>query len=217
MMNEALRSVILADLRPVRRLHSPIRRALAIVPLGLVLLVAAPAVFDFRDLAALGLTWSWGASIVQLAGGIALIALSLREAVPGREWSSAGAWSAAAAVVALFLVVTGGSWWASPVVLARAWWTIGVMCAAGSAVSALPAVVLSSLLIVRAFPLHPARSGVLAGFGSGLLADAGWRLFCHFSEPAHVVAAHLGGIGVAATAGAALTTWLSRDRSRGRS
>lgn len=84
------------------------------------------------------------------------------------------------------------------------------MCAIGSATSALPVVVLGSILVVRAFPLRPARTGALAGLGAGLLADAGWRLFCHFSEPAHVIVAHLGGVGVATIVAAWLTSWMVR-------
>jgi hypothetical protein len=26
------------------------------------------------------------------------------------------------------------------------------------------------------------------------MADAGWRIFCHFSEPAHVLSAHLAAV-----------------------
>ena len=42
----------------------------------------------------------------------------------------------------------------------------------------------------RAFPLRPRIAGALYGLGAGLMADAGWRLFCHFSNPAHVFGAH---------------------------
>jgi hypothetical protein len=52
---------------------------------------------------------------------------------------------------------------------------------------------------------------LLLGVGAGLMADAGWRLFCHFSEPAHVIAAHLGGAAVTALAGAALAIRLKPD------
>ena len=50
---------------------------------------------------------------------------------------------------------------------------------------------------------RPLIMGVLFGLGAGLMADAGWRIFCHFSEPAHVLSAHLGGVLVSAMAGAA--------------
>jgi hypothetical protein len=49
-----LRRAIAADLAPVRPLPPPWQRALALAPIALVLLVAAPIVFQFRDLDALG-------------------------------------------------------------------------------------------------------------------------------------------------------------------
>jgi hypothetical protein len=209
-MNDTMRAIVAASLRPVRPLPSPSRRALSIVPLALLLLVTAPLAFNFRDLAALGWSWSWAASLTQTLIGVAVIAASLREAVPGRAWSTAALSLFTALIGLLFVVVTSGAWQASPVVLERGWWQIGVMCLAGSATSALPAVVLSAILIVRAFPLRPALAGAMGGLGAGLLADAGWRLFCHFSEPAHVLVAHFGGVALAALAGAALTPWLRR-------
>jgi hypothetical protein len=214
MMNDTLRTAIAADLTPVQPLASPARRAMTVVPLAVVLLVAAPLVFAFRDLAALGWFWSWGASIVQTIVGVTVITLALREAVPGRSLGRSALVTVISAVALLLLAVTFGSWSASPITVARAWWEIGGMCLVGSATSALPAIVLASILVVRAFPLQPARTGAMAGLGAGLLADAGWRLFCHFSEPAHVVIAHLGGVAAAALIGAGLTTWLVRRERR---
>lgn len=210
MMNETLRSKIAADLSPVRPLASPLQRTLAIVPFALLLVAAAPLVFNFRDLAPLGWTWSWGASLAQAVVGLAVIALSLGQAVPGREWSPAAMATVIATIVALFLAITFATWAASPVGLTRGWWAIGAICAVSSAVSALPVVVLAAVLVIRAFPLHPLATGAIAGFGSGLIADAGWRLFCHYSEPAHVLAAHFGGVLLAAAIGAMLVRVLWR-------
>jgi hypothetical protein len=203
-MNEQLKSAIAASLSPVRPLPRPSRRLLPIVPLALLLLAAAPVVFQFRDLAALGWTWSWGASALQVAIGLAVIAVALSHAVPGRAWPAWTLVASGAAVLLLFFTVTYGTWMASPIALARGWWTIGAICALSSAISALPIVVLAAALVVRAFPLHPTATGAIAGFGAGLIGDAGWRLFCHYSEPAHVLAAHFGGVLLAAAVGALL-------------
>lgn len=48
------------------------------------------------------------------------------------------------------------------------------------------------VLAARAYPTRPVVAGALLGLGAGLMANAGWRLFCHFSEPAHVLSAHVG-------------------------
>jgi hypothetical protein len=208
-MNEGLRSAVAATLTPVQPLAPPSLRALTMAPLAALLLTAAPLVFSFRDLGSLGWLWSWGASIVQMVAGLAIVALALREAVPGRNLPTRTLLSIVAAVVMLFVGITIGAWSASPFDIRRHWWQIGAMCIAAAGTSALPAVALSSVLIVRAFPVRPLLAGGIAGFGSGLLADAGWRLFCHYSEPTHVLAAHLGAIAFATVAGATLTEWLT--------
>jgi len=48
------------------------------------------------------------------------------------------------------------------------------------------------VLAARAYPTRPVVAGALLGVGAGLMANAGWRLFRHFSEPAHVLSAHVG-------------------------
>lgn len=209
----ALRAAIAASLVPVRPLPAPLLRSLWLSPLALLLVVAAPLVFAVRDLDALGWGWSWGASMLQLSAGIALVAAALREAIPGRSWSGPSLAVLLGAPIALVAVVTVGSWHASPVPLTGSAPIVAVICLLSSAISALPAVALASVLAVRAFPTRPAVCGLLAGAGAGLMADAGWRLFCEFSEPAHVLPAHLGGILLAGLAGASLTRWLS-GRSR---
>jgi hypothetical protein len=52
-------------------------------------------------------------------------------------------------------------------------------------------------------------AGALLGLGAGLIADAGWRIFCHFSEPAHVLSAHLAAIVMSTAIGSLLTARLT--------
>jgi hypothetical protein len=54
----------------------------------------------------------------------------------------------------------------------------------------------------RGLAARPIVAGAMAGLGAGLLADAGWRLYCGASEPSHVLVAHAGGILALALAGA---------------
>ena len=70
--------------------------------------------------------------------------------------------------------------------------------------TALPAMLLASWLVARAFPLRPRIAGALYGLGAGLMADAGWRLFCHFSVPSHVFGAHT--LAILATCGLGVVT-----------
>ncbi len=209
-----LRSAIARYLSPVRALRPPLVRSMALLPIGLVLLVAAPVVFSFRDLETLGWPLAWGASALQIAIGMLLIAAALREAVPGRAWSPVALTGLFASPLALVIAVTLASWSASPVALPRLWWTIGGICFAGSFISAIPAVALAAVLALRAYPTRPAVAGGLAGLGAGLMADAGWRLFCHYSEPAHVLTAHLAGVLVPAVLGALATARVRRNAER---
>jgi hypothetical protein len=208
MMNESLRALVAKDLAPVRPLRHPFRRALAIVPLAAVLLVAAPLVFSVRDITTLGWFWSWGASTLEMIVGVIAVALALRESIPGRAWSVRALVGVVGSIAILWSATTLGAWHASPVILSRHWWMIAAICAACSALTALPAVALSSVLIAQAYPVRPYIAGALGGLGSGLMADAGWRLFCHYSDPSHVVVAHLGGVTLAASAGLSLTAHL---------
>ena len=206
-----LRARIEADYEAVRPLRSPLARAVSVAPFAVLALIAAPVFFNVRsDADRLGLTMLWGASLLQTALGFTVITAALRESIPGRAWSPAAlaAWIVSALV--LLVAVTLASWQASQIPLQRGWWVVGLVCVSGSAATALPIVALANVLAARAYPTRPAIAGLLLGIGAGLIADAGWRLFCHFTEPSHVLSAHLGGVALAALTGAALALTLRR-------
>ena len=189
-----LRSRLASDYRPVRPLGSPWARALSILPLAIVALVAAPVAFDVRPDADLGWLGVWGLSIAQSLIGVLVVGAALRESIPGRDWNRAALALWLAIPVVAIVAITMVSWEASPVALRAQWWLIGGICFAGSAATALPVVALASILASRAYPTRPLVAGSLLGFGAGLMADAGWRIFCHFSEPSHVLSAHLAAV-----------------------
>jgi hypothetical protein len=190
-----LRERIAADYRPVRALRSPSARVLAVVPLAIVSLLAAPVAFSVRsDAPMLGWFGVWGLSLMQSVAGVFVIGAALRESIPGRDWSRTAIVLWLALPVLAVLGITAASWEASQSLLRSHWWMVAGLCFAGSAATALPVVALASVLASRAYPMRPAVAGALLGLGAGLIADAGWRIFCHFSEPAHVLAAHLGAV-----------------------
>jgi hypothetical protein len=206
-----LRARVAADYTAVRPLPSPLLRALAVTPFAILALLAAPAYFDVRaDATALGWLLTWGASLLQVTAGFTLIAAALRESVPGRSWTPAQLALWIIAPLLLVVVVTFASAAVSALPLGRGWWRVGLVCLGGSAAMALPIVALANVLAVRAYPTRPAVAGLLAGLGAGLMADAGWRIFCHYGEPAHVLSAHLGGVMLAAAAGAVLALTLRK-------
>ncbi len=202
----ALRVRLAADYAAVRPLPPPLARALILAPFALLALVAAPWWFELRvDMVRLGWAQAWGWSLLQSIAGVVLVAAALREAVPGRAWSRVPLALWLLAPVALVIVVTFTTYGASPIALRNGWAIVGAMCLAGSLATALPGAVLSAVLAARAYPTRPGLTGLLGGLGAGLMADAGWRLFCHFSEPAHVLSAHLSGVIAAGLCGALLS------------
>ncbi len=212
---DGLRNRLAADYQPVKPLAPPVARMLWLLPLAALAVVAAPMVFSVRaDAARLGWFGLWGASALQVLIGLAVIAAALREAVPGRGWKATAAGLWIALPLAVVIVVTLNSWAASPVLLRRNWWLIGLACFGSSAASGLPVVALASVLAARAYPTRPALAGGLLGLGAGLMADAGWRLFCHFSEPAHVLSAHVGAVLVSMAVGAWLSSAICRAQRR---
>jgi hypothetical protein len=201
-MPPELRARIAADYHAVEALPSPWRRALWVLPLAALALVAAPIVFNVRsDASRLGWLGVWGVSLIQATIGFVVVAAALRESIPGRSWSRGAIALWLAMPIVSMLGVTLVSWDASPVKLHRDWWVVWGLCLGGSAAMALPVVALASILAARAYPTRPALAGALVGLGAGLIADAGWRTFCHFSEPAHVLSAHLAAVVMSAILG----------------
>lgn len=197
-----LRARLAEEFHPVRTLRSPAVRTLAVIPLAIITLVAASLAFNVRsDARALGLIGVWGLSILQFAIGLAVVGAALRESVPGRAWSGAAIAVWLAIPIAVMIGVTFISWETSQVLLRRQWWLVAGLCFSGSAATALPVVALSAILASRAYPTRPAIAGALLGAGAGLIADAGWRVFCHFTEPGHVLSAHLAAVVMSAAIG----------------
>ncbi|MGE0463071.1 MAG: NrsF family protein [Vicinamibacterales bacterium] len=209
----ALRARLASDFRAVRPLGPPLARAMGVVPFAVLALVAAPLWFELRvDAPRLGWLQSWGWSLVQSMAGLAMVAAALREAIPGRNWGRGQLAPWLALPVALVILVTWTTFEASAINIDRAWVWIGLLCFTGSLATALPGVSLAAILASRAWPTRPAIAGLLGGLGAGLMADAGWRLFCHFSEPGHVLGAHLLAVIAAGLCGALLAPRLCATR-----
>ena len=206
-----LRARLEADYTAVTPMASPLVRVLWVVPFAVLAFLAAPMYFNVRpDANQLGWALSWGASLLQVGLGFVVIGAALRESVPGRAWNGAALAGWIVIPVAVIIAVTFISSQVSPVPLRRGFWIVGAVCLGGSAATALPVVAIANVLAARAYPTRPAIIGLLAGFGGGLIADAGWRLFCHFSEPSHVLSAHAGGVAVATLAGSVLALTLRK-------
>ncbi len=115
---QALRDRVFADLRPVRPLAEPWKRALVVAPLGLALVALVHLRFGTRtDLGALLL---WGLSLLQLVVGLGMVVVALREVIPDRALSVRMQIGLLAAGLALAVGVTYLAWHASHTVAAPA-------------------------------------------------------------------------------------------------
>jgi hypothetical protein len=210
----AVEAAIKSDLHPIRPLSSPARRALRLAPLVALTLIAASSVFALRgDAPTLGWVLTWGASMSQAAFALAVIALALQDAVPGRTVTGSAALLAAGSVLGFSLVATLRTWELSPsmIVPEMVGW-VGRVCFVGTVVSAVPLLAAAAVLTSRALVVRPWSSGALYGLGAGLGADAGWRLFCHYSDPMHVFSTHTGGVLAATLIGVGVAVAVQRSR-----
>jgi hypothetical protein len=195
-MSDELRERVAADLRPVRPLRRPWERALLLVPAAALAFAAAPGLLGLRsDIAALGPLLSWGASAAQFAMAIALIAAALREAVPGEAMSRPSARLLLAAGVVITVALAFATHRVSPEPASRPetfvdWW----FCWRGAVLTGAPLVLLAGVLLARGLPMRPGLGGSLAGMGAGAAVDGGWRLYCNYSSPIHVIGSHGGAV-----------------------
>lgn len=212
-----LRKKILSDLRPVKPLAEPRKRALVLLPLGVALVVLVPWSLGLRnDVHVLTALYVWGLSLLQMSIGIGLVAAALREVIPGRQIPRTGLLLLFASGFVLVIGITYATWQVSgsvaPEHLRLPFWKF---CFRVPIELSLPGTVLILALAARGVIWRPALVGALAGLASGLMSDAGWRTFCEISDPAHVVSAHLAAILAATGIGAAAATvWASISTAR---
>jgi hypothetical protein len=221
-MNEAdipasLLSHVRADLEPVKPLASPSRRLLALAPLVPILFFGPPMYWGGRTNLALLPNWaSWGLSALESLGGAALMALALRQAVPGLavrvRWLSLA--FAGGALLFASVSLTTAHVLPTPLDNPSAWSRLALECVFMELPFALPSLAISAWLVARALPTRPALTGGAYGLAIGLMTDAGMRLFCRVDEPFHVFAAHGGVILLGATGGALTAMLIERVKYR---
>src|SRR5262249_32409285 len=146
-----------------------------------------------------------------------IIALGLREAVPGRAMKNGALVMASVVGLAMPLVAyrlsttdfsVGPSTWTQ--------WRFGMACFRTSLIWAVPIIVAAAFLTKRAFPTRRVVTGILWGLGCGLIADAGLRLYCEFTTLAHMVLEHFSAVVASMVLGAVITAIGSRGRRRRR-
>ncbi len=191
-MPDGLRRAIAADLRPVRPLAPPLRRAVVVaawVPPAIAIVVELLGLR--RDLPSLGWPMTVTQLAIEVALGLALVALALAESIPGRGPTHGQTLTALLAAAAAFVIQAAVTRGASPgVEVPHPLTSHGLPCFALEAVVGVPALALVALLVVRAAPLRAAWAGALGGAGAALLADGVYRLHCPITDLRHVLVWH---------------------------
>lgn len=187
--------MIAADVEPVSALRAPSVRVLGSLPIVALITAGSLIYFGLRtDSSALGWWLTWTSSALQLALGLTLFVMVLREAVPGARLPQSLIFAMGSFALALLMGVYVTIWLSSPmdgrVDFFSAWWA----CFRGEYLLGVPLFAAITYLAARALPARPATVGLLAGLGSGVIVDASWRLVCPLSAPSHFLAAHVGGI-----------------------
>jgi hypothetical protein len=213
----ALLHAVKSDLRPVRPLAVPTRRALRLLPLGIAVLIGIPIFWTWRaHLTALAPWPFWPLSALEIGLSLLILTAGFREAIPGRELSA----KRIAALLCIAFVVFALVNPTMPVPIPQlpsgtlTRWILE--CIVRATTFSIPALVLPVLLVSRGLPNRPALTGALCGLGVGFMGDAGLRLLCWDGEYAHVILAHGGAVAILVGLGALSAVLVERIKRRRR-
>lgn len=187
-----LRHLVRSDLRPVRPMASPARRALVLLAWAPVTVALVLAIAPTRpDTAELGWLFSWGVVLAELVAGAGLVTLALGEAVPGRgagRQAGLGALAGAALLFVVLAVLVRGASAGAPV--PNPLLTRGPACLFLTGLVGFTGLAVAAVRILRSDPLRASSSGLLAGAGTGLMAEGVYHLDCPVTHLAHVLVWH---------------------------
>jgi hypothetical protein len=191
-----LREAIEGDLHPVNPLHPAWVRAMLAVAILAVVLAFVLAKASLRpDMDQLPMWLSWGCSIVQLALGVLLVGLALREAVPGEGIPGGAVRIAALTALAVQILVGIATSIYSPVItMPGSGFAPGIGCLKHETAMALPTFLVTLWLVFRALPLRAPTAGLLGGAGATVASDAVIHVLCPMSNLSHVLIWHTGAV-----------------------
>jgi hypothetical protein len=223
---EALMRAIAQDLRPVKPSPQPLRMALRMVPLALVVSsLILVGIGPRHDLGILGPLLTWGASALQFVLAITLVWIAAHESIPAgrlpRQVVYSAAISASLIVVFVTLLTFSTSPASEPVLrvppivnelLRVKPWLMGFACGIGSTIAGGILVLLFSRMFRNSLAIRPTVAGALYGAGAGLAINAGWRIACPVSTPWHALGAHGAAIIATVILGALIGRFLGNRR-----
>ena len=224
--SEGLMRAIAQDLRPVRPSPQPLRLALRMVPLALLvsslILLAIGARYDSRIL---GPLLTWGASAAQFVFAIVFVWIAAHEGTPAGRLPRQTIYCAAVAASLLVVFVTLLTYLTSPAsepllrvppivneLLRAKPWIMGFACGIGGTLAGGMLVLAFSLIFRNSLATRPTEAGTLYGAGAGLAINAGWRVACPVSTLSHALGAHGTAIIATVILGALIGRYLGNRR-----
>lgn len=200
---QQLRKDLSGDFKPVRPLATPWLRSFWLIPIWLLILGVVLVVFGLRpDYPVLGPTASWGLSFVQLLACFVVFYAMLTATIPGGSKAP----SVLASIGLLGIAVHIGASWISFQIspnLAEPGHELrdGLACLSAITTLALLPLAFGIFWLRAGLPIRAKTAGILLGLGSGLAAEAAWRLHCPISSWDHVIPFHSGAILIASGLG----------------
>ncbi len=201
---EELLKAVTDDLQPVRPLAPVWRRMLWALSISALVFTAAIFGLGLRsDIQSIPTWLGWGCSVIEFLAAALLLGLALRESIPGRRVRLGSALAALSAAIIYQLAVGYVTWRFSPGIpwednpLAH-----GMSCMISDTAMALPTLLITVWLIVRAFPTRAWMAGMLGGAGAAIASDAITHLQCPVSDMRHVLVWHTGAVVLISAAGA---------------
>jgi hypothetical protein len=223
---EALMRAVAQDLRPVKPSPPPLKLALRMVPLALLVSSAILLALGPRhDAGILGPLLTWGASAAQFVLAIMLIWIAAHESTPAGRLPKQIVCATAVSGLLVVVFLTLLTFWISPAsepllplppwiseTLRASPWIMGFGCGIGSTLAGGILVLLFSLIFRNSLATRPAEAGALYGAGAGLAINAGWRIACPVSTPWHALGAHGAAIIATVILGALIGRFLGNRR-----
>ncbi len=209
---DAVRGEILDDIRPVKTLPSPWRRALVFLPWLIVCLLMISAVMrpDYGEVSKLLL---WGGSVFFWASAYCLLVACMREAIPGSDisWKYLVTGIAAALILQLLLAAALHERSPYPSPEQEIWRTI-MACTGAISLLGAPLLTAGCILAARGYLVRPTFAGVLLAVVAVIAAESVWRLHCPYTSPEHLILTHWLPFFVLAPAGGYLLVRLGNRR-----
>jgi hypothetical protein len=203
---EKIRNEVASDLAPVRPLGPPWKRAAILLPVWLLLVGIVLAGFGLRrDYPALGPWVVWNLTLFQTLAAYTAVACGVRLSVPGSLIPRPFLALIAVAASAIHWLISGIMFHLSPTRVEPGHeWRLALICfAVELCLGLIPLAVLLSLS-KQGLPLRPVALGLVVGFGSGLTAEAAWRVHCPYNSWEHILMSHSSAILATAILGGVL-------------